>query len=97
MSNTRVTWNPVQEARVQLEWVKIGAYWQDAANTGKYDGHNLINLRTNWDVRPDFSLSASIANLTDRRYADSSSISSGVPVYSPGLPRTLYVGGEFKW
>lgn len=97
MANTRLTWNPVAQARVQLEWVRIGSYWQDAANTSKYEGHDLLNLRANWDVNPGLTLFASINNLGDKRYSDSSSISSGVQVYSPGLPRTVYAGVEGKW
>jgi hypothetical protein len=31
------------------------------------------------------------------RYADSAQVSSAVPVYSPGLPRAVYVGLEGKW
>ncbi len=97
MANTRLTWNPDARARLQLEWVRIGSYWQDAANTARYEGHDLVNLRANWDVNPSLALYASVHNLGDKRYSDSSSISSGVQVYSPGLPRTLYAGIEGKW
>ena len=41
-------------------------------------------------------LFASLYNLTDERYADSASISSSTPVFSPGLPRTVTVGIEVK-
>jgi outer membrane receptor protein involved in Fe transport len=39
----------------------------------------------------------SVHNLTDVRYAESASITSNTPVYSPGLPRTLYGGVETTW
>ena len=32
------------------------------------------------------------ANVTDRRYAESASLSSGNDVYAPGMPRTAYLG-----
>jgi outer membrane receptor protein involved in Fe transport len=57
----------------------------------------LLNVRANWPFGSSVSAFASINNLTDERYADSASISSSTPVYSPGLPRTLYAGLEAKW
>lgn len=97
MSNLRFTWQPQKDARVQLEWVRLGHYWLDAANTQTYGGHDLLNLRTNWPLTKDVSLTGSIYNLTDRRYADSAQVANNQPVLSPGLPRTLYVGVEAKW
>jgi outer membrane receptor protein involved in Fe transport len=43
------------------------------------------------------ALFASLNNIADKRYADSASISSSTPVFSPGLPRTLYAGLEAQW
>lgn len=95
--NSRLTWNPVADARVQFEWVRIGSYWLDAGNTAKYGGHDVFNLRTNWKLNDTLALFGSISNLTDKRYADSAQIRSGEPVFSPALPRT-YVGGiEITW
>ena len=94
LANTRLTWLPRDRARLQLEWVRIGEYWLDASNTAKYGGHDLLNLRGNWPLSQRLALSASITNLADKRYADSAQISSSFPVFSPGLPRTLYAGLE---
>ena len=36
---------------LQLEWVRIGAYWLEASNSpalGKYPGHDLLNLRARY-------------------------------------------------
>lgn len=95
--NARLTWTPVAGARAQMEWVKIGSYWMDQANTVKYGGHDLINLRGNWEITPQWGVFASIFNVADKRFAESASLSQGTPVYSPGLPRTLYAGVELKW
>ena len=97
ITNTRLTWQPKRDARVQLEWVKLGGYWLDAANTQKYGGHDLFNVRLNWSLTKDVSINSSLNNLTDRRYADSAQLSSGLPVLSPGLQRTLYAGVDLKW
>jgi outer membrane receptor protein involved in Fe transport len=69
----------------------------DAANTTKYGGHSLFNVRGNYTLTKSVDLFASITNLTDRRYADSASISSSTPVFSPGLPRAYYAGATFQW
>jgi outer membrane receptor protein involved in Fe transport len=75
----------------------MGSYWLDDANTGKYNGHDLLNLRGGFALGKQLRVSGSITNLADKRYADSASISGGVPVASPGLPRTVYLGLEAKW
>ncbi|HQR04884.1 MAG: TonB-dependent receptor [Proteobacteria bacterium] len=95
--NARLTWQPRAGNRLQLEWVGIGAYWLDAANTVRYPGHHLLNLRGNWAITPAIAVFGSVYNLASTRYADSASISSGTPVYSPGLPRTLTAGVELRW
>ncbi len=97
MANTRLSWSPRQHARVQLEWVRLGSYWLDAANTQKYSGHDLFNLRVNWPITREIAINGSLYNVTDKRYADSAQLSNNQPVLSPGLPRTLYVGVEAKW
>jgi outer membrane receptor protein involved in Fe transport len=97
LANTRLIWMPGEGTSLQLEWTHIGAYWRDDANTSRYDGHDLLNLRGGMDLGKQLRVSASVNNLADKRYADSSSISSGVPVASPGLPRSLQVGLEAKW
>ncbi len=97
LANSRLSWTPGDGISLQLEWVHLGSYWLDDANTGKYNGHELFNLRGSMALDKQLRLSASVNNLADRRYADSSSISSGVQVASPGLPRSLQVGLEAKW
>jgi outer membrane receptor protein involved in Fe transport len=97
LANTRLTWLFTPRSRLQFEWVRIGSYWMDAANTAKYEGYDLFNVRADWGVTPGVSLFGSIYNLADERYADSASISSSTQVFSPGLPRTLYAGVEVRW
>jgi len=100
MTNNRLTWMPASNRFVQLEWVRIGSYWLEASNSatyGKYAGYDLFNLRAAWSLGPKLGVFARLDNLTDKRWADSASVSSNTSVYSPGLPRTLYAGLEVKW
>lgn len=97
MANSRLSWSPDDTTSLQLEWVHLGSYWLDDANSAKYGGHDLLNLRGGISLGKRLRLSGGITNLADKRYADSASISSGVPVASPGLPRSFNLGLEAKW
>lgn len=79
--------------RLTMEWVKLGSYWMDAANTQKYDGHDLINLRAYYPVRTQWELFGSITNLADTRYAETTAYTTtrGREL-APGMPRTFYAG-----
>jgi outer membrane receptor protein involved in Fe transport len=97
MSTSRLTWQPRPGALAQLEWVRLGRYWLDPANTQTYAGHDLLNVRATWPLAKGLSAFGSVYNITDKRYADSAQLSSNQPVLSPGLPRTFYGGLEVKW
>ncbi|HEX4943103.1 MAG TPA: TonB-dependent receptor [Usitatibacteraceae bacterium] len=97
LGNVRLNWAPAADARVTLEWTRIGKYWMDAANTARYPGHDLFNARANWPLTKRIALFGSITNIADKRHAASASITSGTPVFSPGLPRSYNAGLELKW
>jgi outer membrane receptor protein involved in Fe transport len=100
MANTRVSWTPRSGTLAQLEWVRLGDYWLEAGNLatyGKYPGHDVFNLRLSQSVGKGVNVFARLMNLTDRRYADSASVSSSTPVFSPALPRALYLGLDATW
>jgi len=100
IGNTRLTWQPSARTQAQLEWVDLGSYWLEASNSptyGKYEGHQVFNLRLSHSLNDSVRLHARIMNLTDKRYADSASVSSSTPVFSPALPRALYAGVDVRW
>ncbi len=100
LANTRLTWRPSSKTMVQLEWVRIGDYWLEASNSptfGKYPGHNLVNLRGSYALTKHLALSARVMNVANKRFADSASVTSNTPVFSPGLPRAVYGAVEFTW
>lgn len=100
LTNTRLTWHPAAAAMLQLEWVRIGGYWLEASNSpafGKYAGHDLLNLRGSYALSKNFSLFARVMNAADKRFAESASVTSNTPVFSPGLPRAFYCGVEARW
>ena len=97
LGNMRLAWTPATGTTAQLEWVKMGSYWLDAANTGKYAGHELWNLRASHQLSKGVSVAARIINLADKRYADSASGTGATPTLSPGLPRTVFATVEATW
>ncbi len=99
LANLRTQWRPafLGGGRMELEAVKVGEYWLDPSNTNRYEGHTLLNLRASTFISKDVEVFANLNNATDRRYAESASISGTTPAYAPGLPRALYVGVQAKW
>ena len=100
MANTRLSWRPNARTWLQLEWVHLGSYWLEPGNSdtyGRYPGHDLFHVRASYALTSRLTCFARVLNLTDRRYAESASVSSSTPVFSPGLPRALYAGLEYAW
>jgi outer membrane receptor protein involved in Fe transport len=80
--------------------VRIGEYWLEPSNSaafGKYPGHDLLNVRASYAATKHLELFARLMNAANKRYADSASVSSSTPVFSPGLPRAVYGGVELTW
>ncbi|MEO5376635.1 MAG: TonB-dependent receptor [Magnetococcus sp. DMHC-6] len=100
IGNTSLRYAPDsgKKGRLQMEWVTLGSYWLDPANTKKYAGHDLFNVRGSYPVTTDIDLFASITNLLDKRYAETGQLSfGGNELYAPGLPRMAYLGMTAKW
>lgn len=99
IGNVAVGYHPSQlnGGKVELEFVHLGQYWMDQANTETYKGHQLLNIRFNYPVNPEFKLSARILNLEDKTYASNASFSRGVSEYAPGMPRTAYVSASYSF
>jgi len=77
---------------LEAEAVYLGSYWMNDANTEKYAGHTLVNLRVNYATRGGWQVFARATNLLDTRWANSAQVSNGLPQYAPGLPFSLYGG-----
>lgn len=86
-------------ATVELEWVHNDDYYLDAANTARYPGHDLINLRTAIDLTPAWSLAVRLDNLTDEAYADRADLLAVTDPetfrYFPGRSREVFA--EIIW
>jgi outer membrane receptor protein involved in Fe transport len=95
ISNIIVTYRPPVsgEGTISVEWNRLGGYWMDPANTVRYDGHNLINMRVHFDLPKGFTVYGRLMNLTNERFADRATYTTfRGREFAPGLPRALYVG-----
>ena len=99
IANTRLSYSPgyMNGGRIQLEWFRLGSYWLDAANTGKYGGHNLVNLRANYPFGKGMELFGSISNLFDKHYAETADGTGAAPTFTSALPRSAILGLQAKW
>jgi iron complex outermembrane receptor protein len=81
----------------EFELSHIGPHFINAANTAKYPGHTLLNLRGNWELSNKVRLFVRMINLLDKEYADRADYAFGSYRYFPGLPRQFYLGAEFEF
>ncbi len=81
--------------RGELEWLVVGDYWTNAANTNRYPGHEVANLRLHWQQVGPFRLSLRVTNLFDRAYADRADFAFGNARYFPGRGRAAFL--EIGW
>jgi iron complex outermembrane recepter protein len=91
VGSAQLAWRPTQSLRTELEWVHVGEYFVDAANSEKYPGHDLLNLRAGWSFAPAWTLRLRVNNLTDRAYADRADLAFGNLRYFPGRDRSVFV------
>ncbi len=98
MLNARLNYKPIKDGLVMFEWVHLGSYWMDDANTEKYSGYDLFNLRASYRITPQWEIYAKVINLTDKLYAsEASKSSSSETQYAPGQPRTFFAGVTYHW
>jgi len=92
LANLRALWRPTEASSLELEWVHVGEYFTNAANTARYEGHDLLNLRGRIALSERVELFAAVRNLTDARYAERADFAFGSDRYFPGEPRALSAG-----
>ena len=87
-----LNWHPTEQLQLQLEWVHVGEYFEDPQNEHRYEGHDLLHLRANYQLSTSIQISTRIMNLTDQDYAERADYSFGSDRYFVGTPASLYLG-----
>ncbi|MCP4339774.1 MAG: TonB-dependent receptor [Desulfobulbaceae bacterium] len=96
--NLRLNVRPVANMDVEFEMDEISSQYANDANTAKYSRPTLFNMRVKYDWR-EWSIWASLENLTDKEYASyvSYSASDDTSKLFSGKPRTLFAGLSYTW
>jgi len=98
-ANVRLFYEPgyVPGLIALLEWVFVDSYWLDDRNKRAYGGYDLWNLKFLYKVNNKLDLYARANNITDEIYAEDASYSWGKEKYTPGAPRQIFVGLDYRW
>jgi iron complex outermembrane recepter protein len=88
----RLDWQTTDRLRTGLEWVHVGEYFTNAANTRSYEGHDLVNLRLRFAANDRVTLFGTIRNLAGTRYAERADFAFGNERYFPGEERAFSLG-----
>jgi len=92
LAGVRLLWAPELPVSAEAEWVFVGGYFTNAANTETYPGHNLLNLRAQWRPTPHVAVFAALRNALDTLYAERADFAFGNERYFPGEERNLALG-----
>lgn len=90
--NLRALWEPRSDTDIEAEWIHVGEYFANAANTARYEGHDLLNLRAAHEFSSGWQVFFAVRNVFDSRYAERADFSFGGYRYFPGEPRSLSAG-----
>ena len=99
IGNLIVSYHPgfLRGAAAAAEWIRLGHYWMDPANTHEYEGHDLLNLRFSAPVSSHLDVWLAVRNVTDERWAESASFTlARGEEFAPGAPRS-FTGGLKVW
>jgi outer membrane receptor protein involved in Fe transport len=97
MASAHWLYRPRRDLTLELEGIRMGPYYLDAANTARYPGHSLLNMRADWAASAHTTLFVRIINLTNRDYAERADFAFGEYRYFPGQPRSVFVGMEWMY
>ena len=97
LGNVALGWQPLPKFRAELDWTHVGRYYTDASNEHTYPGHDVFDLRANYDITPDVAIHIAVRNLTNTDYAERADYAFGQERYFPGETRGYEGGLEVKF
>ena len=96
--NIGLQWRPNPAWSTELEVVHMGDYYTNPENTASYDGHDIVNLRTQYKYSDSLSFSLNILNLLDEEYAERADWTTFTgDRYFPGEPARAYFAVHWKY
>jgi outer membrane receptor for monomeric catechols len=97
IANSELIYRPglLQGSHLSLEWQHVGEYYMDPANSEKYPGFDVFNLRMGYEIKR-VDLWIHTLNITDENYATVVNKSAWGKSYRIGQPRTIMLGISFN-
>lgn len=97
LGSAQLAWTPNSDNRLELEWVHIGKYFTNIANTRSYEGHDLVNVVAHHSINDQLRLGLRIKNVLDTRYAERADVTFGDndDRYFIGEPRSVFA--DLRW
>jgi iron complex outermembrane receptor protein len=74
----------------------VGSYFLDAANSARYPGHRVANLRLSWTSSALLRLTLRLDNLFDTAYADRADFAFGNYRYFPARGRAAFLSVDYS-
>ena len=91
-ANVQLRWTINENNNAQLEWVHMDDYYTNETNTNSYEGHDIMNLRYQYQSNDAWYFAARITNFFDTNYAERADWTSFVgDRYFVGEPASLFV------
>ncbi|HUQ12374.1 MAG TPA: TonB-dependent receptor [Steroidobacteraceae bacterium] len=78
-----------------VTWRHVGSYFLDAANTAKYPGHKVADLRLQHRTPGGLGLTVRVDNLFDTSYADRADFAFGNYRYFPARGRAAFLSVDY--
>ncbi len=101
LRSATVTWMPrfLGGGQVQVEYLGMGDYWLDGANTVRQDGYDVFHLRASYVMARRIELYGRLMNVTDALYAAQAFEGFGDidRLLNPGEYRTFYAGVRVRF
>ena len=93
IGNAELTWRPVflKKFRLGIEWQHLGKYWMDDANTRKYNGFDVVNFRTGYQLG-QWEVWVNALNAFNKYYAALATKSTYGYSYNLGDPAEVTIG-----
>ena len=98
IANAELMYKPTwaKGLRIGVEWQHMSHYFMDNANTVKYSGFDVFNVRTGYAIK-HFEVWVNTLNVLNKYYAVIASKSSYGYTYNIGDPREITLGVSFKF
>ena len=96
--NLRLQWRPTSSIMTELELVNVGDYYTNPENTAKYEGHDILNWRTQYQYSDELTFHLNVLNATDEEYAERADWTTFTgDRYFPGEPVRAFFGVTWKY